>query len=247
MITGAAADWRDAAAYRPLWRCDRAMLAWEWLRRDPDYRKAAAGGDHDMACRFGLLRIEPAGIGVPNARPFWRAAADPAVLRAAVIDSGDVEGFALGSLAELAMSHRHGGGEHLLLSDGYQALRIDIAGGAITGARLRLRWELAGLEELVPRIDALQRLIACHRRGRFGAPTHPTRVRARRLAVLLRVRDALLDEATTREIATALYGVDLAGPGWRTMGASWRARAQRLVANVRSLARAGPAAMFRLP
>jgi hypothetical protein len=30
-------DWRDSAPYRALAGIDRAGLAWEWLRRDPDY------------------------------------------------------------------------------------------------------------------------------------------------------------------------------------------------------------------
>jgi hypothetical protein len=30
-------DWRDGAPYRALRGIDRAGLAWEWLRRDPDY------------------------------------------------------------------------------------------------------------------------------------------------------------------------------------------------------------------
>lgn len=40
-------DWRDNAAYRALHGIDRAGLAWEWLRRDPDYaaysHQASAG------------------------------------------------------------------------------------------------------------------------------------------------------------------------------------------------------------
>lgn len=30
-------DWRDDAPYRALMGIDAAGLAWEWLRRDPDY------------------------------------------------------------------------------------------------------------------------------------------------------------------------------------------------------------------
>lgn len=30
-------DWRDDAPYRALIGIDAAGLAWEWLRRDPDY------------------------------------------------------------------------------------------------------------------------------------------------------------------------------------------------------------------
>lgn len=30
-------DWREGAPYRALMGIDAAGLAWEWLRRDPDY------------------------------------------------------------------------------------------------------------------------------------------------------------------------------------------------------------------
>lgn len=49
-------DWRDAGAYAPVFAGGRPALAWELLRRDPDYRSAVAivglGGDIDA--RWGL-------------------------------------------------------------------------------------------------------------------------------------------------------------------------------------------------
>lgn len=245
-IDGAAADWRRPGPYSPLIRCDRALFAWEWLRRDPAYRSAAAA-DWNDAGRFGLLRFEPPAHSVPHARPFWSADMDPAVLASITnsVTAGDA--LQLDRLVPLATIHRDEAGEHVLISDGYQALRLDVAGSTVSEGPICLDWRLAGLETLRPQLDALHRLVHCHRWGRFGVPTRPTRARARRLALLLRVRDALLDSATTREIADALYGAEVAGARWRVGSDAWRARVQRLAAGARRLAALGPAAILRSP
>lgn len=62
-------DWRDPAAYADIFEAGRAALAWELLRRDPEYRgdmsppaKRAGDGvervpltDSAMIARHGLL------------------------------------------------------------------------------------------------------------------------------------------------------------------------------------------------
>lgn len=49
-------DWRDAAAYASVLVCGRPALAWELLRRDPDYRAAVAnaGVGSDIGAHWGL-------------------------------------------------------------------------------------------------------------------------------------------------------------------------------------------------
>lgn len=49
-------DWRDADAYAPVIRLGRPALAWELLRRDPEYRAFVAGSGSDCECiaRWGL-------------------------------------------------------------------------------------------------------------------------------------------------------------------------------------------------
>lgn len=95
-----AENWRNAAAYAPLVDADCSLFAWEWLRRDPDYRLAAldaarSTGDAHVegpsAMRFGLVAFEPPGRAVPDARPLWTARAHPPVLHV-----GRARGRALG-------------------------------------------------------------------------------------------------------------------------------------------------------
>lgn len=53
-------DWRDGAAYRALLGIDRAGLAWEWLRRDPEYIAygRAAAADPGSTDGPALLRAD---------------------------------------------------------------------------------------------------------------------------------------------------------------------------------------------
>lgn len=54
-------DWRDGARYRALLGIDRAGLAWEWLRRDPDY-VACAARHRAVAGNPDLIREDPAAL-----------------------------------------------------------------------------------------------------------------------------------------------------------------------------------------
>ena len=247
MAAGAAADWRSDAAYRPLLGCDAELFAWEWLRRDPTYRQAAAAGPEGDALRFGLHRFEDPDLPAQQAHPIWSAGFDPAVLSATAEPWDVPDAFALARLASLASLAVDASGEHLLLSDGCHALRVDIAAGTIRQGPVRLHWQIAGLATALPPVATLRRLIILYRLGRFPKSPHPSTARARRWLLLLRVRDALADGASQREIASALFGDAAAGPRWRINASAYRLRVQRLVQATRRMAGQGPSAWLRSP
>src|SRR5690348_6114502 len=130
-------DWRDSRAYAPLLEADRALVAWEWLRRDPLYASAAAeAGRTPNRCgtqrtqrsarRFGLVRFEPCERRVPDARPLWTGSACPQVLEVVgALGGGAEDAFDDARFAEMVTIGRDPHGEHLLLSDGLRMLRID--------------------------------------------------------------------------------------------------------------------------
>ncbi|HZU52077.1 MAG TPA: DUF6499 domain-containing protein, partial [Sphingomicrobium sp.] len=66
-------NWRNADCYAELINADRTLFAWEWLRRDWEYRAAAldayAGRKKMRARHFGLVRFEHPDLPVPRARP----------------------------------------------------------------------------------------------------------------------------------------------------------------------------------
>jgi hypothetical protein len=240
-------DWRDAGAYRPLLDADRSLIAWEWLRRDPQYRSAAelAGSDTSeggrvLAERFGLAAFEPPHLAVPDARPVWRASVHPAVLRvsrspaAAPVDSVDVQ--RLGPLVRLIDDGRR---EHLLLSDGLRTIRLDGASGTFTGGPVRLAYRVEGVASAVSPLLTLRRFLALARSGLFAAALHRREPRAARWILMLRVADALAEGQSQRVIAGSLLRPAAADGRWRDADPSLRSQAQRLVRSARHFAAGG--------
>lgn len=235
-------DWRNAAAYAPLLRADRSILAWEWLRRDPVYREAAdAGAVRNRPADWGLHAFEPPDRAAPNARPLWRAEVHPPVLPAVAgppVGAADAFDFArLGPLATIGSDAD--GREHLLISDGLRAIRVDVEAGTLRRGPVRLLYLIAGIDSAERPLLTLRRFLALCRTGRFSPTLHPAEARAGRFILMLRAADALAEGATQREIAATLLSGDAAADRWRVSAPTVRARAQRLVRSARRLAGGG--------
>lgn len=244
-----AVDWEDATAYAPLLAADRSIIAWEWLRRDPGYRKAALaalGGagprtDSSGPEAWGLLAFEAPDLAAPEARPVWSAVDYPYVLNAEAISSIMVaEPFDIERLRGIStIVHARNGREHLLLSDGLRAIRVDIVSGRVTAGRVQLRYRLAGFGSAAKPLLVLRRLLALVERGRFSQILHPRQPKARRWVLALRVHDALRAGASQREIAAGLLS-DAAGEArWRVHAPSLRSQVQRLVRTARAFTDGG--------
>ena len=247
-----ATDWTDAAAYRPLLDAERAIFAWEWLRRDPRYRSDAAhalagSGSAPPPERWGLHAYEDPERTAPEARPVWTARAHARVLAAradaaqAAADAFDLARFA--SLATIVAGR--GGSEHLLISDGLRTVRVDIVAGSVRRGPAQLEYLLAGLASAGPPLLALRRLLALDRSGRLSATLHPPERRAKRWTLALRAHDALAAGAAQREIAALLVGAAAEAPRWRSRAPSLRSQAQRLVRGARRMATGGYLALLR--
>lgn len=242
-------DWKDADAYAPLLSADRSLHAWEWLRRGQAYRAAARGAlsvdraadGREGAGRWGLHRFEPPERTVPDARPLWRRELWPSVLQAAAVINGSIEDrFDLDRFARFAtLVTGEGGAEHLLLSDGRRAIRLDVAEGTLRSGPVMLRYRLAGLAGLDAPLLALRQLLALWRAGDFSRALHPPERRAARWVLLLRASDALAADASQREIAARLLGAAAGERRWRVEAPSLRSRAQRLVRQARRMAAGG--------
>lgn len=239
-------NWRDPEAYACLLDADRCLFAWEWLRRDPAYRAAAAirasvgsSAGALAAERFGLVRFEDADASVPRARPLWRSDVDPLVLvgefssgRAA---QATIELDRFSHLAHLVSDDET---DHLLLTDGLRAIRLDAPLGAFSSEAMCLRFRVGGILLSEISVLALRRLLALVHRGRFARSLHRREARARRWILQLRTHDALTAGADLREIAEELLGRP-AGPGWRIRDPSLRSQAQRMVRSARAMANGG--------
>jgi hypothetical protein len=243
---GLCADWRDRAAYAALLDADRSLLAWEWLRRDPRYRLAAeralsaADGSRASARAHGLVAFEDPLLSVPFARPIWRSEDHPYVLRiepAAPALAPDR--FDLGRLGDMARLHAGPVAEHLLLSNGLNAVQLDGPPGAFSAGPVRLRYRIAGLDSAERPLLSLRRFLALWRTGDFSRSLHRREPRARRWILMLRAHDALASGADQRTIAEVLLSPSVADAQWRTREPSIRSQVQRLVRSARQMASGG--------
>ena len=244
-----AAGWKDAAAYAPLLAADRSIFAWEWLRRDPGYRAAAlaalegatADGEAPRPEHWGLHAFEDPELAAPSARPVWRSDIHPLVLPVLAAGSGgppDMLDLArLGPIVTLVTARA--GREHLLLSDGLRAIRIDVLTGTLLEGPVRLRYLIAGLASAEAPLLTLRRLLALGRTGRFSRSLHPRETRARRWVLALRASDALDAGADQREMASVLLSRTAGEPRWRSNASSVRSQVQRLVRGARRMAAGG--------
>ncbi len=243
-------DWRDQAAYASLLNADRSLFAWEWLRRDPEYRAAAEAALSEGARtrqapsgaeRFGLVAFEAPDLTVPEARPMWRSDVYrfvlPVDVRRGAVPAGDTIDVA--RMSDLARILADGGAEHLLLSDGLRSIRLDGPSGAFTSGPVCLRYSIEGLMAAEAPLLALRRILALCRTGRFSRSLHPREVRARRWILMLRAYDGLIAGADQRQIAEQLFSNSVVEPHWRSRESCVRSQAQRLVRSARQFAAGG--------
>jgi hypothetical protein len=248
-------DWRDPAAYAPLLEADRSLFAWEWLRRNADYRLAAeqalSAGYRDTPPsvapgHFGLVAFESPRRAVPEARPCWRSDCHPYVL---LTDAGEAkptddtfDPSSLGSIARIMVEHDS---EQLLLSDGLRSIRLDGARGQFSSGPACLRYRIEGLVTAEPTLLTLRRFLAFCRAGGFSRSLHRREMRARRWILMLRACDGLASGADQRAIAAQLFSRSACEPRWRSREPSVRLQAQRLVRDARLAAAGGYRALLR--
>lgn len=240
-------DWTDAGAYAVLLGFERSGFAWEWLRRQPEFREEAlsaiahgsisARTREDRALEWRLHAFEDPRLQAPNARPIWAASGHNWVIGATAERSAPGEdSFALDQFASLARIVVSDGAQRLLLSDGYRSIRVDVTGAPLTSSPVRLSFELAGIRSLERPLLVLRRLRSLALRGRFAASLHPPVAQARRLVTSLRAFDALQAGASHSDIAAGILSSNLDRRRWRVHSPSLRLRAQRLAQGARRMA-----------
>lgn len=132
------------------------------------------------------------------------------------------------------------GREHVVLSDGWHRIRIDLLAGTVTaGHPVVFDFQLRGIAGVVAKLPPLARLVALCRRRRFVQSLFPEDRRIARWIDLLRVHDALAAGASQREIAAALYGAERVAREWAGRSDSLRSRVRRMVRDARAMAAGG--------
>ncbi|AOV02307.1 MULTISPECIES: DUF2285 domain-containing protein [Pseudomonadota] len=231
------AHWYPTAAYLYVLWLDALALAWEYLRRNPDYRLdwLRRARRPDAAQRWGLRLLEDPALDARDAHPAWLPGhADVVQLYPDADPPPDAAAFAFWSLP----------GHKQLLHDGKGLVLIARSPGRC------LRYALApGLEDGMA--------VAYAQRGGAAAPAlgHApsavqTRPRPTPAALLelhtLQALDATLTGASLRDVAEGLFGADAVAADWHADG-DLRARVRRLVRRGDALMRGGYRQLAQLP
>lgn len=184
----------------------------------------------------------------PEARLFWSADVDGSVVsvRAEPVSAADPDAFALARLAGRAsLARGDDGREHLVVSDGWRRLRLDVVEGTLLGGEVRLHFELAGFAQLDVHLLTVRRLLSLWRKGRFlRALFQPLAGLSHRLEAL-RVADALTAGASHREIAVALYGEQHVRAEWHGRSDFLLSRVRRRAAEARRMEKGGYRALLQ--
>jgi hypothetical protein len=231
------AHWYPTAAYLYVLWLDALALAWEYLRRNPDYRLdwLRRARRPDAAQRWGLRLLEDPALDARDAHPAWLPGhADVVQLYPDADPPPDAAAFAFWSLP----------GHKQLLHDGKGLVLIARSPGRC------LRYALApGLEDGMA--------VAYAQRGGAAAPAPghapsavQTRPRPTPAALLelhtLQALDATLTGASLRDVAEGLFGADAVAADWHADG-DLRARVRRLVRRGDALMRGGYRQLAQLP
>ena len=228
------AHWYPTAAYLYILGLDALALAWEYLRRHPDYRLdwLRRARRPDAAQRWGLRLLEDPALDAREAYPAWVPGHDAVVQLYPDADPPqDATTFAFWRIP----------GHKQLLHDGKGLMLI---------ARSPGHWQrfvlAPGLE------DGMAVAHAYRGRGVTHAPDTPApmaRPRPPPAALLelhtLQALDATLAGASLREVGEGLFGVD-AVADWYSDG-GLRSKVRRLVRRGDELMRGGYRRLAQLP
>lgn len=158
----------------------------------------------------GFTFAERPDLEAPDARIIWHADIDPGTLNVVATPtvSRDPDGVDPTVLAPwLTTVADVNGVEHAVLSDGWHHIRLDLDAGSLVGdAPVVFSYRIRGIAGAVAKILPLRRLVDLCRYRRFAVSLFPEDRRVDRWLELLRVHDALVDGASQREIAQALFG-----------------------------------------
>ncbi|MBI7805295.1 DUF2285 domain-containing protein [Pseudomonas aeruginosa] len=235
--------WYPTAAYLYVLHLDGLALAWEYMRRHPDYRRdwLLRRRQPEAAQAWGLRLLEDPALDARDAHPTWFPDHDAVLL---LYPDADPPPDAVVFEFWRIPGHKHltHDSKRLVLTARWPGccLRFALAPGLADGMaylyavracaapRGRYRTIAAELDKLAAAIEA--------------APAAAARSRPTPAALLelhtLQALDAALAGASLRETAIGLFGAEAVVTGWYTDG-GLRSRVRRLVRRGQSLMRGG--------
>jgi hypothetical protein len=249
-----APDWRSPSVYAYLDQLDPSGLAWEFLRRNPDYQRdyrtvtrnpARTELSEALQRRWGLRFPVDPGLRTDRAPVVWLPGINPSTVLLApapalLRDTRTIEGITP-VFARIADD-----GDYWLIEDPPCHLPIVLIGGATAASPIAAIIPLS--VDFSARARAALRFWRLLHGQQSRRPSRGlTQQRHRRLALTLRALDAHLAGETYRAIAQGLFGPERipAGSGWKTH--DLRDRTIRLVRAGIALMRGGYLGLLRGP
>jgi len=234
-----AEHWYPTAAYLYVLHQDDLALAWEYLRRNPEYRRDWRDSQHrpEAAQRWGLRLLEDPRLDARDAHPAWFSDHPELIHLYPDVDPiPDSMAFDFWRLpGSKGLVHD---GRRLLLTTRWPGccLRLAVAPGLEQGmAYVHAVRPCARSCALMAELDKLA--VAAD-----AAPLAVVRCRPSPAALLelhtLQALDATLAGASLREVAAGLFGPAAVADGWHADG-GLRSKVRRLVRRGRELMRDG--------
>lgn len=232
------AHWYPTAAYLYVFWLDALALAWEYLRRHPDYRLdwLRRHRGPDTAHRWGLRLLEDPALDARDAHPAWLPGHAAVVQLYPDADPPqDAATFAFWRIPGHKQLLHDGKGLALMARSPGHCLRFALAPGLEDG--MAVAYAHRGEAAAPTRGHALQAALA-------AAKPRPTPTALLELHSL-QALDATLAGASLREVAEGLFGVDAAA-NWYSDG-GLRSKVRRLVHRGDALMRGGYRRLAQLP
>lgn len=248
--------WPEAETYRHLASAGRAQLAWEWLRRDTNYRQLQPSPSRKtrqgvtiieaapvaLRKRWGCLVVGDATRSVPAHPILWDASLDASALRleARRRIANDKEAFDIRNWTSHAVIvTENDRSEHLLLHRGGRRMHLHIVAGTLLEGPVALQLSICGSADFEPAMVALKRFMYLHHRGEWLPERALSDRVSRRTQAALRVHDAMAAGASIRDIGIMLFGEARVEAQWRDPGESLKSQCRRLIALARGMAGGG--------
>lgn len=231
--------WYPTAAYLYVLHLDGTALAWEYLRRHPDYRRDWLRRRRRPAAphAWGLRLLEDPALDARDAHPAWFPDHN-GVLQLYPDADPPPEAHAFEFWRIPGHKHLIHDGKRLVLTARWPGccVRLALAHGLADGmaylyAVRACAAPCASYRTITAELDKLATVPAAAARSR---PTPAALLELHTLQAL----DAALAGASLREIAEGLFGAEAVAAGWYTDG-GLRSRVRRLVRRGQSLMRGG--------
>ena len=242
--------WHPSAAYLYVLHLDGPALAWEYLRRDPDYRRDWLRRRHPgTAQRWGLRLLEDPGLDARDAYPAWFPDHDTVLQLYPDADPPpDANPFEFWRIP----------GHKQLIHDGRRLMLIVRLPGCCVRLAFAPRLEdgmaytyaIRASHNPCPRYRALAGELNKLQVASDATPAAVVKPRPSPSLLLelhtLQALDGTLAGASLRTVADVLFGPDAVAEGWHADG-DLRARVRRLVQRGKKLMSGGYRRLAQLP